>query len=137
MNFSRLRNSLELKGLDRRKLRKIRMLRHCYACERIIWETTCICDPDSSHQLHVRAAVEASGLVTDSQDSPTFRLPRWANVERGILATWSLEEGENDLLSEQLGTLFTTLYLETFGVSRPFVLIIPLIARLGRQKDAA
>ncbi|OKL64328.1 hypothetical protein UA08_00893 [Talaromyces atroroseus] len=128
---------IRLRGLNRRKSRKVRLLHHCYAYERIIWETTTICDPNSAHRLHVRTVVETSGLVTHCQDSPTFRLPKWKDLEQEIFTVRSLEEAENDLLSEQLGIIVATLYPEIFGVPEPFVLIMSLIVRLGREKDAA
>jgi arginine metabolism regulation protein II len=128
---------IRLKGLNRRKSRKVRLLHHCYAYERIIWETTSICDLNSAHRLHVRTVVETSGLVTHYQDSPTFRLPKWKDLEQEMFKVRSLEEAENDLLSEQLGIIVATLYPEIFGVPEPFVLLISLIVRLGREKEAA
>lgn len=130
---------IRLRGLHRQKSRKVRTLHHCYAFERILWETTSTFDPNSLQRRSVCDMVENSGLVIYRQDSPTFRLPKWKDVEREVWKVRSLEEGENDLHSERPLFLFPklSLYPEIFGVPEPFVLLISLVVRLGREKDAA
>lgn len=128
---------IRLKGLNRKKSRKVRLLHHCYAFERIFHESTFICGTNSSHRRHVRKAIVSSGLVVHSQDSLSFRLGDCSNLEQEMLKVKGQEEGENDLHLQLPGIWSATLYPEIFGVPEPWILLVSLVIRLGREKDAA
>ncbi|KAJ9655260.1 hypothetical protein H2201_008845 [Coniosporium apollinis] len=128
---------IRLKGLNRKKSRKVRLLHHCYAFERIFHESTFICGTNSSHRHNVRKAIVSSGLVVYSQDSLSFRLGDCSNLEQEMLKVKGQEEGENDLHLQLPGIWSATLYPEIFGVPEPWILLVSLVIRLGREKDAA
>lgn len=73
---------IRLKGLSRNKSRKVRLLHHCYAFERILYESTITSEVNSRHRLHVREAVESSGLVVVGQDRTNFRLSFWDDLQK-------------------------------------------------------
>ncbi|KAJ6190935.1 hypothetical protein N7519_000956 [Penicillium mononematosum] len=110
---------IRLRGLPRKKSRKVRLLHHCYVFERIIHESIFICGVNSRQRHHVHAAIETSGLGNYSLDM------------RGQ------EEGENDLHLERPGFWSNTLYPEIFGIPEPWVILLSQIIRLGKEKDTA
>jgi hypothetical protein len=65
---------IRLKGLKRRKSRKVRLLHHCYVFERLFHESIFICGANSTQRRHVRRAIETSGLAPASVDGLSFRL---------------------------------------------------------------
>lgn len=128
---------IRLKGLSRNKSRKIRLLHHCYAFERILYESTVTSEVNSRHRLHVREAVESSGLVVVGQDSMQFRLSSWENLQEEMTKVKGQCDGENDLHLERPGVWSATLYPEIFGIPEVWILVISLVIRLGKEKDAA
>ncbi|KAJ5524404.1 hypothetical protein N7494_011054 [Penicillium frequentans] len=126
---------IRLKGLKRKKSRKVRLLHHCYVFERMFHESIFICGANSVQRRHVRRAVESSGLSRCSVDGLSFRLYKWQNLEQEMLRVRDREEGENDLHLERPGLFSATLYPEIYGVPEPWVLLLSLVIRLGVEKD--
>ncbi|KAM6515660.1 hypothetical protein FALCPG4_013877 [Fusarium falciforme] len=127
---------IRLRGLNRRKSRKVRLLHHCYVFERLSHESTFT--ESGSHLAHrsrVRETIESSGAVAYSQDSLSFRLSDWSNLDVEMLRVKGQEEGENDLHLECPGIWSATLYPEIFGMPELHVFMISLIIRLGREKN--
>ncbi|KAK4500161.1 hypothetical protein PRZ48_008347 [Zasmidium cellare] len=127
---------IRMRGLNRRKSRKVRLLHHCYAYERIFFESTLVRNPANQYYHHVRRAIEASGASAYSKDSLSFRLSRWENLETDMLVLKDRESGENDLHLQIPGAWPETLYPEIFGVPEVHLLIVSLIIRLSRERDA-
>jgi arginine metabolism regulation protein II len=128
---------IRLRGLNRKKSRKVRLLHHCYAFERIFYESTAINSSNSKHRHHVRDAIQSSGTVVLHQDSLTFQLDKCSNLDEEMSRVKSKEESENDLHLERLGVWNETLYPEIFGIPEPLVLLLSQVIRLGNEKDAA
>ncbi|CAI7647251.1 unnamed protein product [Penicillium viridicatum] len=128
---------IRLRGLPRKKSRKVRLLHHCYVFERIIHESVFICGANSRQRLHVHAAIEKSGLGNYSLDSLSFRLSGWKNLDQEMMRVRGQEEGENDLHLERPGFWSDTLYPEIFGIPEAWVLLLSQVVRLGKEKDAA
>jgi arginine metabolism regulation protein II len=128
---------IRLRGLNRKKSRKVRLLHHCYAYERIFYESTIVLNSDSSHRHHVQKSVESSQLVIRGQDSLSFQLSSWRNLEEEMMELKSQDEGENDLHLERPGNWPQTLYPEIFGIPESWILLVSLILRLGKEKDAS
>lgn len=128
---------IRLRGLTRKKSRKIRMLHHCYVHIRLIHESTFLSGINSRQRRHVREAVESSGTVTYFQDFPSFRLKQWNNLDREMLEVRTQEAGENDLFLERPGFWVATMYPEIFGIPEPWVFLLSQVIRLGNEKDAA
>jgi arginine metabolism regulation protein II len=128
---------IRLRGLKRRKSRKVRLLHHCYVFERIIHESVFICGAHSGQRHRVRTAVESSELGMFSLDSLSFRLSGWKNLHQGMMRVRGQEEGENDLHLERPGFWSNTLYPEIFGIPEQWVFLLSQIIRLGKEKDAA
>lgn len=128
---------IRLKGLNRRKSRKVRLLHHCYVFERLFHESTYMRGQKLRHRLQIQEAIESSGLAVHSHDSLTFRLPSWNNFDQEMLQVKNQVEGENDLHLEKLGDFPPTLYPEIFGIPESWVLLLSLTIRLGNEKDAA
>lgn len=126
---------IRLRGLNRKKSRKVRLLHHCYAFQRIFYESLCISNTNSKHRREVEMAAGASGFIV-GQDSLVFRLPNWNNLSQEMLAPKTQEEGENDLHLERPGVWPATLYPEIFGIPEKLVLFLSLAIRLGNEKDA-
>jgi arginine metabolism regulation protein II len=126
---------IRLKGLKRRKSRKVRLLHHCYVFERMFHESIFICGANSAQRQHVRQAVESSGLAPASVDGLSFRLYKWKNLAQEMLRVRDREEVENDLHLERPGHHSTTLYPEIFGIPEPWMLFLSLVIRLGTEKD--
>jgi arginine metabolism regulation protein II len=127
---------IRLRGLNRNKSRKVRLLHHCYAFERIFYESTVVSGSNSKHRHHVRIAIESSGMVVSHQDSLTFHLPNCSNLVEEMSRVKGKEESENDLHLERLGVWNETLYPEIFGIPEPLVLLLSQVIRLGNEKDA-
>ncbi|KAL5450543.1 hypothetical protein PMIN07_000119 [Paraphaeosphaeria minitans] len=125
---------IRLRGLNRKKSRKVRLLHHCYAFERILHESTSVESLDSSHRRHVREAVETSGLAI-FQDNMSFRLGPWSDLDQDMKRVKGQEEGENDLHLEYPGIWSATLYPEIFGVPETWLFLVSLVIRLTREKD--
>lgn len=128
---------IRLKGLNRNKSRKVRLLHHCYAFERILYESTITSEVNSRHRLHVREAVESSGLVVVGQDSMNFRLSSWKDIQEEMIKVKGQNDGENDLHLERPGVWSATLYPEIFGIPEQWLSILSLVIRLGKEKEAA
>lgn len=128
---------IRLRGLPRKKSRKVRLLHHCYVFERIIHESVFICGANSRQRHRVHAAIETSGLGNYSLDSLSFRLSGWKNLDQEMMRVRGQEEGENDLHLERPGFWSNTLYPEIFGIPEPWVVLLSQIVRLGKEKDAA
>lgn len=128
---------IRMKGLKRRKSRKVRLLHHCYVFERMFHESIFICGANSTQRRHVRLAIESSGLAPASVDGLSFRLYKWKNLHQEMLRVRDREEGENDLHLERPGLFSATLYPEIFGIPEPWLLLLSLVIRLGTEKDEA
>jgi hypothetical protein len=128
---------IRLRGLSRKKSRKVRLLHHCYVFERLFHESTFLHDTDSPQRQHVRKVIESSGLAVHSRDSLSYRLPNFSNLEEEMSVLKSQETGENDLHLELPGEFPPTLYPEIFGVPEPWMLLLSLTIRLGKEKDSA
>jgi arginine metabolism regulation protein II len=127
---------IRLRGLNRNKSRKVRLLHHCYAFERIFYESTAISGSNSKHRHHVRDAIRSSGMVVSHQDSLTFHLSECSNLDEEMSRVKGKEESENDLHLERLGVWNETLYPEIFGIPEPLVLLLSQVIRLGNEKDS-
>jgi hypothetical protein len=128
---------IRLRGLSRNKSRKVRLLHHCYAFERILYESTITSEVNSRHRLHVREAVESSGLVVVGQDRMNFRLSFWEDIQKEMTKVKGQHDGENDLHLEHPGLWSATLYPEIFGIPEQWIATLSLVIRLGKEKEAA
>ncbi|OQD90620.1 hypothetical protein PENANT_c001G02805 [Penicillium antarcticum] len=128
---------IRLRGLKRKKSRKVRLLHHCYAFERIIHESIFICGANSTQRHHIRTAIESSGLGMYSLDSLSFRLTGWKNLNQEMMRVRGQEEGENDLHLERPGFWSSTLYPEIFGIPEQWIFLLSQVIRLGKEKDTA
>ncbi|CAI7664510.1 unnamed protein product [Penicillium manginii] len=128
---------IRLKGLKRKKSRKVRLLHHCYVFERMFHESIFIGGANSSQRRHIRRAIESSGLAPASVDGLSFRLYKYNNLHQEMLRVRGREEGENDLHLERPGTFSATLYPEIFGIPETWMILLSMIIRLGTEKDAA
>ncbi|KAF4344567.1 ARG81-like transcription factor [Fusarium beomiforme] len=127
---------IRTKGLNRRKSRKVRLLHHCYVFERLSHESTFTQNTlNLDHRNRVREAIEASGASAYSQDSLSFRLTTWSNLDQEMLKVKGQEEGENDLHLQHPGIWSATLYPEIFGVPELHLFMLSLVIRLAREKE--
>ncbi|KAF4955269.1 hypothetical protein FSARC_11901 [Fusarium sarcochroum] len=127
---------IRLRGLNRKKSRKVRLLHHCYAFERLSHESTFTETRfNLDHRNRVREAIEASGASAYSQDNLSFRLTTWSNLDQDMLKIKGQEEGENDLHLQHPGIWSATLYPEIFGVPELHLFMLSLVIRLGREKE--
>ena len=128
---------IRLRGLNRKKSRKVRLLHHCYACMRFFHESTIISGLHSRQRHHVREAVESSGMVIYSRDGLSFRLKDWNDLDREETVVKSQEEGENDLHLSEPGLFSATMYPEIYGIPEPWIFLLSQTIRLGNERDAA
>ncbi|RAQ60002.1 hypothetical protein AFCA_011348 [Aspergillus flavus] len=128
---------IRLRGLKRKKSRKVRLLHHCYAFERFFYESTFTGGMNSRQRHYFRRSIESSGLAQYSRDDLSFRLRGWENLDQEMMEVKSQEDGENDLHLERPGIFSATLYPEIFGVPESWVQLLSLVIRLGREKDIA
>ncbi|KAF5540626.1 ARG81-like transcription factor [Fusarium napiforme] len=127
---------IRTKGLNRRKSRKVRLLHHCYVFERLSHESTFTQNTlNLDHRNRVREAIEASGASAYSQDSLSFRLTTWSNLDQEMHKVKGQEEGENDLHLQHPGIWSATLYPEIFGVPELHLFMLSLVIRLAREKE--
>lgn len=126
---------IRVKGLNRRKSRKVRLLHHCYAFERMLYETTLSGNVHSPLRRKVRRAIESSGAKEFSRDGLSFKSLAWKNLEEDMRQVKDRINGENDLHLKLPGIWSATLYAEIFGVTEVYVLLLSLIIRLARSKD--
>ncbi|ETS86379.1 hypothetical protein PFICI_00207 [Pestalotiopsis fici W106-1] len=127
---------IRLKGLSRKKSRKVRLLHHCYVFQRLFYESLCI-GKTSSHRKEVQNAIESSELIIYSQDSPSFKaLSNWHDPTQQTLYIKTQEEGENDLHLEHPGVWPATLYPEIYGIPEGLIYFLSCTIRLGKEKDA-
>ncbi|KAJ4252425.1 hypothetical protein NW762_011026 [Fusarium torreyae] len=127
---------IRLRGLNRKKSRKVRLLHHCYVFERLSHESTFTETRfNLDHRNRVREAIEASGASAYSQDNLEFRLTTWSNLDKDMLKIKDQEEGENDLHLQHPGIWSATLYPEIFGVPELHLFMLSLVIRLGREKE--
>lgn len=129
---------VRLRGLPKKKTRKIRLLHHCYVHMRLFHESTFVASActESSHRREIRQAVESSGL-SSSADNLSFRLLHWNDLFREMTVMKSQVEGENDLHIAKPGLFPSTMYPEIFGVPEAFFFFWSQIIRLGNEKDLA
>ncbi|KAK2594841.1 hypothetical protein QQS21_007469 [Conoideocrella luteorostrata] len=128
---------IRLKGLNRRKSRKVRLLHHCYAFDRVLYESSCIDDAVSSRRLVIRESIESSDAASYSQDSLSFRLGSCDDLDQQMLTAKGKEEGENDLHLQIPGIWSATLYPEIFGIPEIQLFLLSLVIRLGKEKELA
>jgi CRISPR/Cas system-associated endoribonuclease Cas2 len=128
---------IRMKGLKRKKSRKVRLLHHCYVFERMFHESIFVCAANSNQRQHVRRAIESSGLAPASVDGLSFRLYKWKNLHQEMLRVRDREEGENDLHLERPGMFSATLYPEIFGIPEAWLHLLSCLIRLGTERDAA
>ncbi|EXL73306.1 hypothetical protein FOPG_11364 [Fusarium oxysporum f. sp. conglutinans race 2 54008] len=127
---------IRTKGLNRRKSRKVRLLHHCYVFERLSHESAFTQSTlNLDHRNRVREAIEASGASAYSQDSLSFRLTTWSNLDQEMHKVKGQEEGENDLHLQHPGIWSATLYPEIFGVPELHLFMLSLVIRLAREKE--
>lgn len=127
---------IRLRGLNRRKSRKVRLLHHCYAFERLSHESTFTESRlNVDHRNRVREAIEASGAGAHSRDSLSFGLTSWRNLDQEMLKVKDQVDGENDLHLQHPGIWSATLYPEIFGVPELHLFMLSLVIRLAREKD--
>ncbi|KAF0634814.1 hypothetical protein FPSE5266_02409 [Fusarium pseudograminearum] len=127
---------IRLRGLKRRKSRKVRLLHHCYVFERLSHESSFTdCRLNLDHRNRVREAVEASDASIYSVDNLSFRLTSWRDLDQEMLKVKGQEEGENDLHLQHPGIWSATLYPEIFGVPELHLFMLSLVIRLAREKD--
>lgn len=135
--FLQTEQFIRLRGLHRKKSRKVRLLHHCYAFERLVYESTFIGDVNSSQRHNVRNSVESSGLIRYSRDSLSFRLPKWNNLAMEMLSAKNREDAENDLHVEKPGLWTATLYPEIFGIPESWMFLLSQVIRLGRERNTS
>ncbi|KAJ0421221.1 fungal-specific transcription factor domain-containing protein [Aspergillus carlsbadensis] len=128
---------IRLRGLKRTKSRKVRLLHHCYVFWRMLHESTYIGGRPSGHRRRVLQAIQSSELAIYSRGSLSFRLPKWTDLETEMKQVKAQDIGENDLHNEHPGAWPSTLYPEVFGIHEPWLFLLSLIIRLGKEKDAA
>ena len=128
---------IRMKGLNRRKSRKVRLLHHCYAYMRFFHESTIISGLHSRQRHHVREAVESSGMVVYSRDGLFFRLKDWNNLDQEDMVIKTQEAGENDLHVSEPGQFSATMYPEIYGIPEPWIFLLSQTIRLGNEKDSA
>lgn len=126
---------IRVRGLNRKKSRKVRLLHHCYAYERIFFESTARGKDAHSH-TNLRKAIESSGAGVYSRDSLSFQMPTCENLESEMLKVKDQDQGENDLHLQIPGVWPSTLYPEIFGIPEEYVLLVSLIVRLSREKNS-
>lgn len=128
---------IRVKGLNRRKSRKVRLLHHCYVFERMLHETTLVGSAHTPLRREVRRAIESCGARAFSRDSLSFECVDWGNLEQEMRRIKGREEGENDLHLQFPGIWSATLYAEIFGVPETYIFLLSLVVRLGNLKDEA
>ncbi|KAI1459807.1 arginine metabolism regulation protein II [Annulohypoxylon moriforme] len=127
---------IRLRGLSRQKSRKVRLLHHCYAFQRVFYESLCVSN-NNPHRHEVQRAIESSDSIIYSKDSLSFRVSRWRDLAQEMLKSKTREEGENDLHLERPGMWPATLYPEIYGVPESLIYLLSCIIRLGKEKDNA
>lgn len=128
---------IRMKGLNRKKSRKVRLLHHCYVFERMFHESVYLAGTNSPHRSHARKAIESSGAMAYSRDSLSFRLGDLHDLDGQMLRVKCREEGENDLHLQNPGFWPKTLYPEIFGLPERYVFALSLVIRLGQWRDEA
>ena len=126
---------IRVKGLNRRKSRKVRLLHHCYVFERMLHESIYPGSTHSAHRRSIRQAIEACGAIAYSQDSLSFRLIDWNDLDQEMRKIKGQDEGENDLHLQISGIWLATLYPEIFGIPEIHVFLLSLSIRLARARD--
>lgn len=127
---------IRLRGLNRRKSRKVRLLHHCCVFERLFYEST-LSKPDRNRRAHVVKAIEASGVLARGQDSPAFVISKTGILQLDLQRQKSREEGENDLHLEHAGDFPASLYPDIYGVPESYMVLLSAIIRLGKEKDVS
>lgn len=128
---------IRIKGLNRRKSRKVRLLHHYYTFERYLHETSWPENARADHRKRIRLEIERSGAGAFSRDSLGFELTRWRDLDQEMLRAKEQAEGENDLHLQLPGAWPATLYPEIFGVPEIYVFLLSMIVRLARTKERA
>lgn len=128
---------IRLRGMKRRKSRKVRMLHHCYAFTRMFHESLSFSSVNMTLRHQVRHAIESSGLVVSGSDVPVFRINGWHDWTQEMNVLKSQEEEENDMHLERPGIYPDSLYPEIFGMPAEWLLLLSQVIRLGNEKDDA
>ncbi|KAF2019202.1 hypothetical protein BU24DRAFT_418802 [Aaosphaeria arxii CBS 175.79] len=126
---------IRLKGLNRKKSRKVRLLHHCYVFERMFHESIFVSGINGAHRRHVYKTIQSSAAARYSLDSISFYSETWINLDEGMRRIKGKVEGENDLHLEFPGVWNSTLYPEIFGTSEIYMTMLSMTIRLGQQKD--
>ncbi|KAH8178737.1 fungal specific transcription factor domain-containing protein [Sarocladium implicatum] len=122
---------IRVKGLSRRKSRKVRLLHHCYVFERMLHESTYLGRVDSQHRRHVRQAIESSGAVSFSYDGLSFGALDLQNLDQQMMRVKGQDEGENDLHLKYPGVWAATQFPEIY------IFLLSATIRLRRWKEDA
>ena len=128
---------IRVKGLSRKKSRKVRLLHHCYVFERMLHESTYLGRVDSQHRRHVRQAIESSGAVSFSYDGLSFGALDLQNLDQQMMRVKGQDEGENDLHLKYPGVWTATQYPEIFGIPEIYIFLLSATIRLRRWKEDA
>ncbi|SPO01940.1 related to ARG81 - transcription factor involved in arginine metabolism [Cephalotrichum gorgonifer] len=130
---------IRVKGLNRRKSRKVRLLHHCYVFERILYETTFSGSPHSRLRRDVRKAIVSCGAKAYSKDSLSFKCLDWGwgDLEQQMRTVKGKDVGEDDLHVQLPGIWSATLYPEIFGVPETYIFLLSLVIRLERSRHDA
>lgn len=128
---------IRLKGLNRRKSRKVRLLHHCYVYVRIFHESTFGRVADFEHRKRIRKAIESDVSSPHGRDGLSFRHMGWNDLDKEMLSTRSKEDHENDLHLGIPSLHHASLYSEISGIPESWFYIFSQVIRLGNEKDAA
>lgn len=128
---------IRLKGLNRRKSRKVRLLHHCYVYVRIFHESTFGRVADFEQRERVRKAIESDESSSYDRDGLSFRLMGWSDLDKEMLSTRSKNDHENDLHLGVPSLHHASLYPEVTGIPESWFYIFSQVIRLGNEKDAA
>lgn len=128
---------IKLRGLGRKNSRKARLLHHCYAFERLMYESTCMRGIDFKYRSRVSTDIKSVSVVPYPEDSMAFRPPNWQNLDEEISSqTQSPESDSTDQNNEILGLSPDALYSKVSGLPKHWIILILHIVLLGKEKDA-
>lgn len=129
---------IKLKGLGRKRSRKVRMLHRCYAFERLLYESTCMRGIDFKHRRRVRNDIKSVSVVPYPDDGMAFRLPDWQSLDEQISKPRSLDDDGQaaSLEDEVLGLWPDALCAKVAGIPEHWIVLLLHVVLLGKQKDA-
>lgn len=128
---------IRLKGLNRNKSRKVRLLHHCYVYVRIFHESTFGRVADFKQRQRIRKAIESDKVILVSRDGLSFRLTGWSDLDKEMVSVRSKDDHENDLHLGIPSLHHASLYPEVTGIPEPWFYIFSQVIRLGNEKDGA